>query len=94
MACFGDENHTNSSGPTSQGEGTPRLRTGIPNSSRTLGAYFLSLGLPLLLGRPPLLWVISVVIYSSLSFILLLHLSVIHVYPQVHVLLATLSGAL
>ena len=27
-ACFGDENHTESGGPTSQGEGTPRTRTG------------------------------------------------------------------
>ena len=42
----------------------------------------------------PLLWVVSVVIYSSLLFILLLHLSVIHVYPQVHVPSATLSSAL
>ena len=32
----------------------------------------------------PSLWVVSVVIYSSLPFILLLHLSVIHAYPQVH----------
>ena len=42
----------------------------------------------------PLLWVISIVIYSSLPFILLLHLSVIHAYPQVHVPSAILSGAL
>ena len=40
------------------------------------------------------LWVVSVVIYSSLLFILLLHLSVIQVYPQVHVPSAILSGAL
>ena len=58
------------------------------------GASFLSLGLSLLLGRPPFLWMISVVIYSSLPFILLLHLSVIYTYPQVHVLSAILSGAL
>ena len=60
------------------------------------GASFLSLGLSLLLGRlPPLsLWVISVVIYSSLPFIPLLHLSIIHVYPQVHVPSAILSGTL
>ena len=43
---------------------------------------------------PPTLWVVSVVIYSSLPFILLLHLSVIHAYPQVHVPSAILSGAL
>ena len=58
------------------------------------GASFLSLDLPLLLGRPLFFWVISVVIYSSLSFILLLHLLVIHAYPQVHVPSAILSGAL
>ena len=45
-------------------------------------------------GPPPSLWVVSVVIYSSLLFILLLHLSVIHTYPQVHVPSAILSGAL
>ena len=43
---------------------------------------------------PPLSWVISVVIYPSLSFILLLHLSVIHAYPQVHVPSAILFGTL
>ena len=37
---------------------------------------------------------ISVVIYSSLPFILLLHLSVIYVYPRVHIPSATLSGTL
>ena len=42
----------------------------------------------------PPLWVVSVVIYSSLPFILLLHLSVIHVYPQVHIPSAILSGTL
>ena len=42
----------------------------------------------------PLLWAVSLVIYSFLPFILLLHLSVIHAYPQVHVPLAILSGAL
>ena len=52
-------------------------------------ASFLFLGLP-----PPPLWVVSVVIYFSILFILLLHLSVIHTYPQVHVPLAILSGAL
>ena len=31
-ACFRDERHTESGGPTSQGEGTPRSRTGIRQS--------------------------------------------------------------
>ena len=43
---------------------------------------------------PPLLWAVSLVIYSSLPFILLLHLSVIHAYLQVHVPSAILSGVL
>ena len=47
-----------------------------------------------LLFLAPPLWVVSVVIYSSLLFILLLHLSAIHAYPQVHVPSAILSGAL
>ena len=59
------------------------------------GTSFLSLGVPLLLlSHPPQIGVISVVIYSSLPFILLLHLSVIHAYPQVHVPSAILSSAL
>ena len=37
---------------------------------------------------------VSLVIYSSLPFILLLHLSVIHASPQVHVPSAILSGAM
>ena len=37
---------------------------------------------------------ISVVIYHSLLFILLLHLSVIHAHPRVHVLSTILSGTL
>ena len=37
---------------------------------------------------------ISLVIYPSLMFILLLHLLVIHAHPQVHVPSAILSGAL
>ena len=65
-----------------------------PTPLGDIGAPFLSLSLPLPLGRPPLFWVTFVVIYSSLLFILLLHLSVIHAYPQVHVLSAILSGAL
>ena len=43
---------------------------------------------------PPLLWAVSLVIYSSLPFILLLHLLVIHAYLQVHIPSAILSGAL
>ena len=74
------EKHIESGSPTSQKEGTPHPRTGIPNSFRIPGAPLLSLGL-LLFGRHPTLWVISVVIYSSLPFILLLHLSIIHEYP-------------
>ena len=42
----------------------------------------------------PLFWVDSVVIYFSLPFILLLHLSVIQTYPRVHVPSAILSGVL
>ena len=42
---------------------------------------------------PPVFWA-SVVIYPSLLFILLLHFSVIHVYPQVHVPSAILSSSL
>ena len=38
--------------------------------------------------------VASAVIYFSLLFILLLHLSIIHAYPQVHVLSAILSSIL
>ena len=43
---------------------------------------------------PPLFWEISVLIYPSPPFILLLHLLVIHAYTWVHVLSATLSSAL
>ena len=49
---------------------------------------------PLLFLGLPLLWVVFVVIYSSLPFILLLHLSVIHAYPQVPVPLVILYDAL
>ena len=34
-ACFGGKEHTESDGPASQGEGTPRSRMGIPNRSRS-----------------------------------------------------------
>ena len=53
-ACFGDEKHTESDDPMSQGKGFPCLRTRIPNSSRIPEASLLSLGL-LLLGHPPVL---------------------------------------
>ena len=79
--CFGDERHTESGGPTSQGEGTPRLRTRMRQP------------LSITQEPPPCFWA-SAVIYPSLLFILLLHLSVIHAYPQVHVPSAILSGAL
>ena len=85
--CFGDKRHTESGGPTSQGEGTPRSRTGMcqPLSiTQEPPSCFLGLSLR----------VVSVVIYSSLPFILLLHLSIIHASPQVHVPSAILSGAL
>ena len=92
--CFGGEKHTESGGPTSQGEGTPRSRTGIPNPSRLNKSLLPFSRPPSSSWPPPLLWVISIVIYYSLPFIFLQHLSVIHAYPQVHVPLAILSGAL
>ena len=76
------------------GRRDPSLENG--NAPTPLGharASFLFLGL-LSVSRSPHLWVVSVVCYSSLPFILLLHLSVIYTYPQVHVLSAILSGAL
>ena len=79
-ACFGDERHTELGGLTSQGEGTPRRGWECANPSQSRSS-------------PPCFWA-SVVIYSSIPFILLLHLSVIHAYPQVHVPSAILSGAL
>ena len=88
--CFGGEKYSESDGLTSQGERTPRPRTGTPNSSFILGASLLSLGLLAVSPSPPLSWVISVVIYHSLPFILLLHLSVIHACARVHVPLVTL----
>ena len=42
----------------------------------------------------PILCEISVVIYHSFLFILLLHLSVIHAHPRVHIPSAILSSAL
>ena len=64
MACFGGKKHTESSSPTSQGEGTPCLKTGTPNSSRTPRAPSLFLGL--LLPLPPFpLW--DICCYISFS---------------------------
>ena len=84
----------NRAAQSSQGEGTPRSRTGMRQPPLNhAGASPLFLGLPPLFSAP-LFGVVSVVIYSSLPFILLLHLSVIHAYPQVHVPSAILSGAL
>ena len=79
--CFGDERHTESGGPTSQGEGTPRSRTRMRQP------------LSITQEPPPCFWA-STVIYPFLPFILLLHLSVIHAYPQVHVPSIIFSGAL
>ena len=62
--CFGGKKHAESSGPTSQGEGTPRPRTGTPNSSCTPRAPSLFLGL--LLPLPPFpLWDICCYIFFS-----------------------------
>ena len=60
-----------------------RPRRSLPPVSGPLSSFWASF-----------LWVVFVVIYSSFPFILLLHLSVIHAYPQVHVPLTILSGAL
>ena len=79
--------------PSSQGEGTPRSRMGMRQPPLNhAGASLLFLGLPPLFRAP--LWVVSVVIYSSLAFILLLHLLVIHAYPQVHIPSTILSSTL
>ena len=92
-ACFGDEKHTESGGPTSQGEGTPCSRTGMRQpllvTQEPPSCFWASLSFLVV----PLLSEISVVIYPPLLFILLLHLSVIHAHPQVHVPSAILSGA-
>ena len=85
---LGMKDTQNLAAQSSQGEGTPRSRTGMrqpPLDHARASLLFLGLCL---------LWMVSVVIYSSLPFILLLHLSVIHAYPQVHVPSAILAGAL
>ena len=74
-ACFGDERYTESGGLTSQGEGTPRSRMGMRQP------LSITQEPPSCFWASPLIWVVFVVIYSSLPFILLLHLSVIHAYP-------------
>ena len=57
--CFRDEKHTESGGPTSQGEGTPRSRTGmrqpLPVTQEPPSFLWASLflGLPPFPGRPP-----------------------------------------
>ena len=48
-ACFGGEKYTESDGPTSHGERTPRPKMWTPNSSPILGASLLSLGFLFLL---------------------------------------------
>ena len=84
----------NRAAQSSQGEGTLRLRTGMRQPPLDHAEpSLLFLGLPPFFFRAPL-WVVSIVIYSSLPFILLLQLSVIHAYPQVHVPSAILSGVL
>ena len=84
----------NWAGQSSQGEGTLCSRTRMHQPPLDHArASLLFLGLPPLFSMPPL-WVVSVVIYSSLPFIFFLHLSVIHTSPQVHVPSAILSGAL
>ena len=75
-------------GPLARGRESPTpLTPKEPLSFLWASLFFLAV-------PPPLLRVISVVIYSSFLFILLLHLSVIHAYPQVHVPSATLFGIL
>ena len=64
----------------------------IPNSSCLPIAFPLLLSLSCFLLS--LFWEISAVIYPSPSFILLLHLLVIHAHTWVHVPSATFSGAL
>ena len=65
--CFGDEKHTKSGDPTSQGEGTPRPRTGMrqPLSVTQEPHSFLWASLFFLL--PLLLW--DLCCYISFSFV-------------------------
>ena len=82
--------NTESVGPTSQGEKTPRLRRCVSSSSSSSGASFLFLLPP----PPPSFCEISAAIYHFFSFILFLHLLVIYAHTWVCVPSATLSGAL
>ena len=92
--CFRGEKHTESGGPTSQGEGTPRSRTEMHQPLLVTQDLFPFSGPPSPFWPSPLLCEISVVIYHSLLFILPRHLSVIHAYSPVHVPSAILSSAL
>ena len=74
-------------GPLAQGRESPTpLASQEPLSFFWASFFFLAV--------PPSLCEIYVVIYPSPPFILLLHLSIIYVYPRVHIPSATLSGAL
>ena len=89
--CFGGEKYTKPDGLTFQGEkgASPEDRNSqLLSHPKSLSPFYGPSGLPLML------WMISVVIYSSLPFILLLYLSVIYAHTRVHVPSATLSGAL
>ena len=90
--CFGDGKHIESTAqhPREEGSLTQGRESPTPLASqKPLSFLWASFFLAVLL-----FWVISIVIYSSLPFIPLLHLSVIHAYPWVHVPSTTLSGAL
>ena len=93
-ACFGDEKHTESGGPTSQGEGTLARGREWANPSRSHRNLLPFSGPPPPSWSSPILCEISVIIYPSLPFILLLHLLIIHAHHRVHVSSAILSGAL
>ena len=67
MACFGGEKHTESGGPTSHGEGTPRSRTGIPNPSQSHRSLLSFSGpLPSSWPPPPFLFGWSLLLYIPL----------------------------
>ena len=78
--CFGGEKYTELDGPTSQEKGplTQECELPTPLASQEPLSFLWASRLSFFL--LPLLWVISVVIYPSLPFILLLHLSVIHAH--------------
>ena len=93
-ACFGDERHTESSSPIVPGRRDSSLEDGDAPTPLLITQEPPSCFWASLLFFAPPFWVVSVVIYSSLPFILLLHLSIIHAYPQVHVPSAILSSVL